>query len=179
MPVASGLDTTISIMKNSTLSHIHYDSTRGQTMALLLAVLDDICVSVSKREVIQYIASRKFFDIQDEDRLPYPSAQSNEPRWHCLIAWARKDCVERGWLFDDERDSWGITRDGRNCHQVNLRKFREGSWKAHLCYLWTPKFKKQIDPSHMPSGKDAVRPWNIYRDVQESNLSRLFAEYSL
>jgi len=166
-------------MKTSSLSRINYDSTRGQAMALLLAALENIRVSVSKREVIQHISSHKFFDIQDEDRLPYPSASTHDPRWHCLIAWARKDCVQREWVFDDERDAWGITRAGIDIHQRTLGKFLEGSWKAHRCYLWTPTFKKLMQPSYLPSKNDLARPFNVYRDLQEFNANRLLAQFDL
>ena len=63
----------------------------------------------------------------------------------------------REWIFDDERDSWGITREGRRVLDKARERFR-AEWKVSECYLWTFKFKKFMDDSYVPSEKDRKRP---------------------
>ena len=94
---------------------LQYDSARGQCMLMLVA-LNELRIAVQKQEAIAHIVSRRWFDVQlPDDNLPYPSALNREPRWHCLIAWARKDAVLREWMFNhQERDCWQITRGEQN-----------------------------------------------------------------
>ena len=76
-----------------------YDTARGQCMIMLVVALSELRVTVSKQEAIAHIASKHWFDVQlPDDNLPYPSAIYREPRWHCLIAWSRKDAVIREGL---------------------------------------------------------------------------------
>src|SRR4051812_33998968 len=115
-------------------------------MIMLLVALSELRITVSKREAIGHISSKHWFDVQlPDDNLPYPSALNREPRWHCLIAWSRKDAVIREWMFDhQERDAWGITRDGMYRVSDWTAFFRDGKWDASRCFLWTPNFKRRI-----------------------------------
>jgi hypothetical protein len=151
-----------------------YDSARGQCLVMLLAALEDLRGVVSKREAIDYIAQQHFFDVQDDDRLPYPSALNREPRWHCLIAWARKDGAIRGWVFDDERDSWGVTREGRNAFNNALISFHDKKWTPAECYLWTVGFKRRMCSGYAPAADEASRPLGLYRDLA---LQKFIAAY--
>ena len=67
---------------------------------MLIAALHELYVSdaiatVTKREAIQFISDRHWFDVREEDLEPYRSQKqlTGEPRWHTAIAWARKDSV--------------------------------------------------------------------------------------
>ena len=84
----------------SALPPLYYASPRGQCAIMLVAALHERYVidgirNSTKQEVVQFISLNRWFDVQDEDRTPYPSHEqlSREPRWHTLIAWARKDGV--------------------------------------------------------------------------------------
>jgi hypothetical protein len=147
-------------------------STRRQVVLMLLTVLADLRCA-SKQETIGYIKNRHFFDVQAEDWPPYPKAQTHEPRWHTLIAWARKTGVESGLLMDGERDAWAISRDGVHELARAQGQYRSAHLAAGNCYMWTPTFKKLMQPAYLPSATDAKRPVNVYRDA----LEHLFAEY--
>src|SRR3954469_13684018 len=119
-------------------SQLHYDSTRGQCVVMLLTALKGIGTMATKREAIRYISHEGYFNVLPEDMDPYPSAAYPEPRWHVLIAWARKDCVTHGALFaHDEHDCWQITRDGLYEYFECRKKFQSGDWDVRRCYVWT------------------------------------------
>ncbi len=155
---------------------IAYDSARGQCMMMLVVALSEIRVTVTKQEAIAFIANKHWFDIHlPEDQLPYPSALNREPRWHCLIAWSRKDAVIRGWMFNhQERDSWGITRDGIYRVSDWLTRFRDGDCSASKCFLWTPEFKRRMSPLWASSPADEGRPRFLYRDLARKFKQELF-----
>ena len=137
---------------------------------MLLAALKDLGGCRTKRETIHYIRARRYFDVHPDDLLPYPSAITREPRWECLIAWSRKDGVERGWLFKDyERDSWQITRDGLACFDKCLIRFRETVWNPDACFLWTVDFKRRMHPPYRATGNESRRPPDLYRDLAFTN----------
>lgn len=153
-----------------------YDTARGQCMIMLVVALSELRVTVSKQEAIAHIASKHWFDVQlPDDNLSYPSALYREPRWHCLIAWSRKDAVIREWMFDhQERDSWGISRDGIYRVSEWLKKFMDGTWSASRCFLWTPDFKNRMMPEWRLTPHDATRPRNLYRDLARQHWDELF-----
>ena len=70
-------------------------------MSLLLVALFELRKPRSKNEVIRFISDKKWFCLQDEDRIPYKSSLGNEPRWHDLVSFARQNCVTTKLL--DER----------------------------------------------------------------------------
>lgn len=73
---------------------------------MLLAALNETRYILTRREATEFIRSKLWFAIQPEDRLPYPSQMftSREPRWETVIAWARKDCVERDLMAGERRN---------------------------------------------------------------------------
>jgi len=75
-------------------------------MFALLALLAEIRSIRSKQEALAHVQERQYLDIRPEDWQPYPS--QSEAKWHTLVAWARKDCVIREFMFDhDEKDFVG------------------------------------------------------------------------
>lgn len=158
------------------MPNLYYDSTRGQCVVMLLTALKDIGTIVSKRETIGYIGEKRYFQVVDEDREPYPSAIYPEPRWHVLIAWARKDCVRRGLMFDhDEVDCWQITRNGIYMQSDCSQKFHDETWDVTRCYVWAAALKRRFLTSYEPSSKDTPRPRTLYRDIESSIWQDLFA----
>jgi hypothetical protein len=126
---------------------------------LLLAALSEMRAIRAKQEVIAYIQSEHLFEIQQDDWVPYPT--QTEPKWHTMIAWARKDCVMRGreWMFDhDEADHWEATRRGLDVFQKFARKFQTGELDVRRCYLWSRTFKRKMYPGYEPSSRDSSRP---------------------
>src|SRR5947207_14735429 len=102
------------------LTRLNYTSPRGQLAVMLLAALRDFYLNdglrnVTKRQAIDFIGRKHWFALEDEDSEPYPSQRfvTGEPRWHTLVAWARKDSVLRELISNESRDAWGITRRGR------------------------------------------------------------------
>jgi hypothetical protein len=139
---------------------------------MLLAALRDLYLNegrgrVAKREAIDLIARRHWFALKDEDRQPYPSQNqaAGEPRWHTLIAWARKDAVLRDLVSEEARDAWGLTREGRNVFEEHQQLCRSGSEPVASCYLWALEFKRFMDPKYSPGPGDATRPRRFYRDI--------------
>jgi hypothetical protein len=149
---------------------------RGQCITLLLAALNEIGGSATKRETVQFISDQEWFDRQPEDWKPYPSQKtSREPRWQTLIAWARKDSVLREFLIDGEWDSWALSREGRRLWASMRIKFESGEWPVARGYLWSPKFKRRLCFTYQPSTTDPERPPFFYRDI---GLERFIASLS-
>lgn len=61
-------------------------------------------------------------------------------------------------LPTDLRDDWSISRDGRRVLEDVIEKYRTKALDVRKCYLWTPEFKRMIDPAYEASDADAVRP---------------------
>jgi len=85
---------------------IHTYTNRWQGMMLVLHALHELGGSNPKQEVIDYINRSGYYDITKHDLPPYES--QNEPKYHTLLAWARKDCVERDLILGHERDAWAL-----------------------------------------------------------------------
>jgi hypothetical protein len=127
-------------------------------MTMLLATLYEIRAIRAKQEAIAHIQAHHYFNLQPDDWEPYPT--QTEPRWHTMIAWSRKDCVDRDLMFDhDENDHWEIARKGLD----QFEKFRAG-FAVKRCYLWSATFKRMMYPEYRPSDEDWKRPAN-YRSA--------------
>ena len=162
------------------LPPLYYTSPRGQCAVMLLAALHDMYINdgignVTKREAIQHITARHWFDIHDEDRKPYESQRqlTGEPRWHTLIAWARKDGVIRDYVSYEARDSWGMTRRGRDAFEIFREHCATGKKSVSPCFLWSVQFKKLLNPNYAPGSNDKKRPQFFYRDA----IPDIFAEF--
>ncbi len=161
-------------------SDIEVFSPRGQIVAALLMILSQERQPMRKKLTIGIIRQRRLLELNNDDEKPYPSAferGSMEPRWHTLVAWARKDCVARGWMedFPLSKDKWLITSLGKEIWEAIKITCAQGSWDVRLAYLWSPSFKKFLCPTYEPSELDSVRPkYSIYEDFhQERNHTAL------
>ena len=149
------------------LSPLYYNKPRGQCAVLLLAAIRDLSAFGTKREAIGYISQMHWFAVQAQDLEPYRSQQwaSREPRWHTLIAWARKDSVLRDLVSNEGRDMWGLTRNGRNAIDRCHERCRAGTWPVAPCFLWSVQFKRFLCPTYVPSEMDSKRPEPFYRGL--------------
>ena len=130
---------------------------RGQGLVLVMYSLRELCGPCTKQEVLSFIQYAELYEITRHDLPPYE--HQNEPRYHTLLAWARKDAAIRGWLVDtNERDAWQLSRPGRDILESTIRRYQSKELDVRRCYLWTPKFKKQVDQGYEPSPDDAIRP---------------------
>jgi hypothetical protein len=139
---------------------------------MLLAALHEMFVkdamsTATKREAIRYIKMNHWFDIRDEDLEPYPSQRllTGEPRWHTVIAWARKDNVIRDLVSYEARDAWGLTRGGRDAFERFHGLCINGSKPIADCFLWSIHFKKFMNPDFVLGPNDKQRPTFLYRDT--------------
>lgn len=147
---------------------IRYASTSGQALLMLMAALRVIKdgpgpVDYTKRSVLELIKCLGWFDIQPEDRLPYPS-QPSEPRWKTLLAWARKNGSDGGLVRSVVRDEWIGSKEGFNVFPEAKQLFQSGEWDVTKCYLWTSQLKWLFDPKFDASHPCHGRPPYIYED---------------
>jgi hypothetical protein len=132
-------------------------SNRGQGVFLVLYSLRKLGGICTKQEVISFIQHADLYEISRHDLPPYKD--QSEPRYHTLIAWARKDAMLEEWLVDTkERDAWQLSRDGADMLDRTTRRYQTSELTVRNCYLWTAKFKRQIDQTYKPSPEDAKRP---------------------
>lgn len=130
---------------------------RGQGVFLVLHALQSLGGSNAKQDVIGCISAGGWYDVTRHDLPPYEG--QNEPKYHTLLAWARKDCYERGWMLPtDQRNDWSISREGRRILERAIERYRRKEWDVRKCYLWKSGFKRLVDPTYEPSSADAVRP---------------------
>lgn len=151
-------------------------SPRGQTILLLLAALHVLKKSRTKKEVIDFIEDKKWFNLEDEDKIPYKSQQGVEPRWKTLIAWSRKDCVDLGFMESDVTDSWLAKKEGLNLVVRLKSRCESGEFEVGRCFLWTHSLKEFYDPKFQSSGQDVPRPRYMYRDSFSIMLQTLKGE---
>ena len=143
---------------------IRFHSNRGQGVFLVLYALRALAGGCAKREVIDFIQRADYYEITRHDLPPYED--QNEPRYHMLLAWARKDASINEWLADNgERDAWQLSRKGGSTLEKTEAKYGCGELKVRENYLWTAKFKKVVDPLYTPSELDRVRPVEGYTDL--------------
>jgi hypothetical protein len=141
---------------------IHLYSNRGQGVLLVLHALQELGGSNTKAEVIGKISSCHWYDVSRHDLPPYEGKE--EPKYHTLLAWARKDCYEREWMLRAGWNDWSISRDGRSVLEDVIQRFRSRRLDVSRCYLWTASFKKMLDPAYVPSNGDAIRPEEVSDD---------------
>jgi hypothetical protein len=128
-----------------------------QRLICLLLVLEEMPRRPArKQEVIDYIRQRRYLDIRPEDLESYVT--QTEPRWNTDIAFRRKDAVEEGLLFNNQRDCWELTRDGIESLEKVKRACATKKYDVRKCYLWTKHLKKALDSSYEPSPSDKSRP---------------------
>jgi len=136
-------------------------SKEGQAVFLVLYALLELGGVCSKQEVLDFIERAEYYDLKAHDLPPYKN--QTEPRYHTLVGWARFHAVQLGWMVDvDEKDNWQLSRDGRGILDRTIQRYRSGELSVRECYLWTPKFKKLVDPTYEPSPKDRQRFERVY-----------------
>jgi len=146
---------------------LRYHSRNGQCAIILLAAIRELKGAVTKREATDFIYNNHWFAIEPNDEVPYPSQEGqNEPRWHNMIAWGRKECVLRNLISDDERDNWEMTRFGRDEIDRMQEFCRKGKLPVEPCYLWSADFKRFMNSSYNPNPSDAKRPLIFYQDME-------------
>jgi len=142
-----------------------------QRLICLLLVLEEMPRRPArKQEVIEYIRQRRYLDIRPEDLESYVT--QTEPRWNTDIAFRRKDGVEEGLLFNNQRDCWELTRDGIESLEKVKKACAAKKYDVRKCYHWTKHLKKALDSSYEPSSADKPRP-------QRKSTRWLFKEFSL
>jgi hypothetical protein len=135
-------------------------SNRGQGVILVLYTLGELWGACTKREVLTFIQNAGLYDITKHDLPPYES--KDEPKYHTLLCWARKDAVELDWMLNTgERDAWQLARPGRRVLERTIARYQSGELDVRRCYLWTPKFKKRVVSTYEPSSADSVRPEDL------------------
>lgn len=122
----------------------------------------------TRQDTVDYIADEGWFFHANEDYRPYPLAGTNEPRWRILIAYGRKDAADAGRLFtgDQYYDNWELTRDGVEEFKELRSAFLRGKGDVAKGYIWTPAFKRLLDPSYSPTSADKPRPRTIYNRAE-------------
>ena len=152
-------------------------STRSQMIMILLGTMAGHKGGHSKQSVISMIEESKWFDFQEEDRKPYPTVKTKEPRWHTSVAFRRKDCYEEElFVRDGVRDSWTISKDGTNAYVLRKMQFASGELDCSECYMWSQVFKKHIYPTYVPSDKDRGRPDDVYKDYYIDRMMKRYLE---
>ena len=127
-----------------------------QRLICLLFVLGEIpSLPARKQEVIEHIRKRGYLNIQPEDLESYVT--QTEPRWNTDIAFRRKDGVEWGLLFNNQRDCWELTRDGVEILKKIKLACVEKRYDVRECYLWTKTLKVALNPAYTPSSADKPR----------------------
>jgi hypothetical protein len=131
---------------------------------MLFAVQSEVRGGLMRREATDRIFEHKWFDIQTEDKLPYPSQKhtSQEERWKTIIAWARKDSVERGWMEPNQHNNWDLTMAGLNWFRIVEDACRDTRLDVRRCYLWSRHFKLRMDPRYTFGQPERKRPANLY-----------------
>ena len=147
------------------IANVPIENPRAQCIIMLFAALHELQGCRSKQEAVTFIRQKHWFDIHDEDKRPYPSATTNEPRWETLIAWGRKDAVLAELMFRHGTDQWELTRRGIEEFRSVRSQYRSGNLEVRRCYLWSLAFKQWMDPSFLPSNRDWPRPIDTYQDI--------------
>jgi hypothetical protein len=139
---------------------------RWQAIVMLFAVLNQFRGGITKTDAISHIREKDWFDIQPEDKIPYPSNKytSKEPRWITSVAWARKDAVERGLMHRGARNDWDLTAQGLNTFTAIRKACCDGGLDPSRCYLWSRNFKQYMNPDYQASAAETRRPKNLYED---------------
>jgi hypothetical protein len=152
-----------------TICKKEFYSTRGQVLMMLYFALSRKPGS-ARQDAVDYIAKEGWFQHEAEDYQKYPFNGSNEERWRILIAFGRFDASKHKpepHVFDTH-NSWELNRAGKDEFDRCLAYHRQGKGDVAKGYLWTPVFKKLLDPRYEPTSADKKRPLTIYRGFEAS-----------
>src|SRR5260370_30381683 len=138
------------------LGNIDIFSRRGQEVLMVLYALRELGAIHSKEDVLGFVRQNRFYELLPEDKESYDS--KHEWKSDTLLCFARQDAVANDLMFDhDEKDSWEITRRGLQALDEVIGQFRTQRYAVQRCFMWTPEFKKIIDPTYIPSLRHHVR----------------------
>ena len=145
---------------------LSYDSFRGQCVMLLLGAPKELGGTRTKREVLGYIAEQHYFNMEAEDRLPFPTDLRAEPRWELLMGWVLPSCLRGRCIRETVEGRWQLTREGARLYSRTAKLLRDGTFDSHQCFLWTGEFKKRLVPAYKPRPGDRHRPTHLYENVR-------------
>jgi len=117
--------------------------------------------------VLAKIEDQGWFNLQEDDLTPYPSAWDkgcSEPRWWTLLAFARDTAKNHDMISNEKWNNWRITSKGVEWVAKLIVKIENKDIDVSQCYLWTVAFKELLDASFAPSSNDKKRPKHIYKD---------------
>jgi hypothetical protein len=102
----------------------------GEFLLVLLAALVDLSDRIpSKREVENQIQKAGYLNLPP-DHLTESYDSKSEAKWKTLLAYARRNAVDRGHMNPlKARDAWEISDKGRSRFEELQQKFRDGSIK--------------------------------------------------
>ena len=154
-------------------------STSSQMTILLLGALINHKGAYAKQQVLTIVEGLKWFDLRQDDKIPYPTVQSKEPRWKTLIAIARRDCVESNFFEDNgTRDNWQISKKGGNVFALFRENYASGELDCSKCYMWSHVLKKHMNPGYSPSERDLDRPGDVYNDYYRTSQQEKYRNLS-
>ena len=136
---------------------------------LLAIFLTERRFPVSRNLATTEIEELGWLDLHKEDWIPYPSQY--EPRWKTQVAWARKNLSEHRLLTDQRCDKWELNEKGKEIGLKMIESFSTGKSQVSNFFLWSPVFKRYLDPSHTDCSFDIPRPDYLYNDNQPNFFS--------
>ena len=142
----------------------HVYSTGGQCLVMLLVGLQENGGG-TRKQVLFRIRNNQWFALQQEDFQSYGSQDAGTgSRWENLISWARKHLDIHSFMFAHDDGHWQLNSDGKELAKCVKAEFLKQEFRVHYCYLFSPVFKRHLDPLWQLSGKDMPRPKHMYRD---------------
>ena len=109
------------------MARIYLSSRPGQFLIVLLAALADLGHSPSKREVENHVEKAGHLRLSPELLQAYESKP--EPKWKTLLAYARRNAVEKGYMKHLIRpDAWEISDSGFRRFAAFEEEFKSGKF---------------------------------------------------
>lgn len=118
----------------------------GEFFLVLLAALVDLPDRIpSKREVENHIQKAGYLSLPPEYVTGAYDSKS-EAKWKTLLAYARRNAVDRGHIKPlTRRDAWEISDKGRKRFEELRQKFRDGSIKRTGFEFLSAAFFERLD----------------------------------
>ncbi len=143
-------------------------SNRSQGLIMVMKAVSLLGGSNTEQMVREFIDAADYYRADRHDLPPYPGLDAG--KYYVLMAWARKDCVDRGLVRERGEDAWELSLSGRWRMRKIRRWCESGRLDPRQCYLWTPKFKGLMDPEYKYSSKDARGPEDVIDQVTDLEL---------
>jgi hypothetical protein len=137
-----------------------YETETAQRLIVLLHALYEMGGIHARQETCTYIETHDYLTLRAEDLKPFET--QSEPSWRTRIAYMRKTGIDDGLLVSTNvPDAWEISRKGVEYLEGVRSRIVAGIFEVRRCYLWTPAFRKRMDPAYVPSTRD----WNDRDDI--------------